>query len=51
MMRVPQCTLGIAVPDSRRYIPPLDLELAGTGYRWDLKRVMDINEYLARGRM
>lgn len=45
VMRVPQCTLGTAVPDSRRYIPPLDLDLAGTGNRWDLKKVMDINEY------
>ena len=42
---VPQCTLCSAVPNSRRYILPLDLELAGTSHRWDLY----IYEYLQEG--
>ena len=49
VMGIPQCTLCSAVPDCRRYILPLDLELASTGYRWDLKRVMNIDEYLEEG--
>ena len=45
-MVIPQCTLCTAVPNGRRYTLPLDLELVGSGYRWDLKRGMDIDEYL-----
>jgi hypothetical protein len=32
------------------YIPPLELELASTGYKLDLKRVMDIGECLREGK-
>ena len=49
VMGVPQCILYSVVPNGRMYVLPLEMELAGTCYRWDLKRVMDIDEYLQEG--